>query len=126
MGHDSVNGGPKGVVLFLCSLKNSVDIRAIGTGNFTAMGVADEFTNDTLEDTFLVSHEGGLERGQIAHLTTIGQFHGGLNRDLGEFEFLCEGGSLPLDRELYNMAILAALASDRIIEFESETKWVDF
>ena len=72
MGHDSVNGGPKGVVLFLSGLKNSVDIRPIGTCNLAAMGVADEFTNDTLDDAFLVSHEGCLERGQVAHFTAIG------------------------------------------------------
>ena len=69
---DSVNGSPKGVVLFLGSLKNSVDIRAIGAGDFTAMGVADEFTNDALEDAFLVSHEGCLECGQVAYFTAIG------------------------------------------------------
>ena len=68
---DSVNGSPKGVVLFLGSLKNSVDIRAIGAGDFTAMGVADEFTNDALEDAFLVGHQGGFARGQVAHLAAV-------------------------------------------------------
>ena len=56
MRDDSVNSGPKGVVLFLGRLKNSVDIRPIGTCNLAAMGVADEFTDDALEDTFLVGH----------------------------------------------------------------------
>ena len=107
------------------SLKNSVDIRAIGAGDFTAMGVADEFADYALENAFLVGHEGGLERGQVPHFMPIGEFHGSLNRYLGEIEFLCKGCSLPLDRELFNVAILAALASDRIIEFESKAKGVD-
>jgi hypothetical protein len=48
MRHDSVNGGPQGMILFLSSLKNSVNVRAVGAGDFAAMGVADEFSNNTL------------------------------------------------------------------------------
>ena len=63
MGHDGVDGGAKGVVLFLSGLQDSVDIGAIGQSDFTTMGVAEEFADDALNDAFLVGHEGGLECG---------------------------------------------------------------
>ena len=89
------------------------------------MGVADEFAQDALEDAFLVRHQGGLERGQVAHLAAVREFHGGLDRDLGEFEFLCEGGSLPLDRELFHVAILAPFATNRIVIFKGKTQGIN-
>ena len=63
-------------------LEDGVDMRTVGPGDFATMGVADEFPDDALEDAFLVGHQGGLERGQVAHLTAIGKFHGGINRYL--------------------------------------------
>ena len=56
MGHDGVDNSPKGVVLFLSGLKNSVDVRSVGAGDFVAVSVADEFSNDALENEFLIGH----------------------------------------------------------------------
>ena len=56
MRHDGVDGGAKRVVLSLSSLKNSVDVRSVGAGDFVAVSVADEFANDALEYAFLVGH----------------------------------------------------------------------
>jgi len=125
MGHDGVDGGAKREILIGDRFENSIDMRSVGAGNFAAMGVADEFPDDTLEDAFLVGHQDGLERGQVAHLAAVREFHGGLDRDLGEFDFLCERGSVPLDRELFNVAILRPLATNRVIKFKGETQRIN-
>ena len=117
MRHDGVDGGAKRVVLSLSSLKNSVDVRSVGAGNFVAVSVADEFSNDALEDGFLVGHQDGLESGQIAHLASIGQFHGGLNRDPGEFDFL--------GVDDFNVAVLGSLAANGIVVFKSKTQGIN-
>lgn len=125
MGRDGVDGGAKRVILLSDRLEDGVDMRAVGPGDFATMGIADEFPDDALEDAFLVGHQSGLECGQVAHLTAARKFHGGLNRDRGEFEFLCEGGSLQLGREFFHVAILAPLAPHRVVVFQGKTQGID-
>ena len=98
-------------------LVNGINVWPISEGDFAAVGVADELADDALEDAFLVGHQGGLERGQIADLAAVGQFHGVFDRDFGKFDFLGERGSIRLDRKFYDMAILTALAPHRVVEF---------
>ena len=50
VGDDGVDGGSKREVLVGGGLEHRINVRAISSGDFTAMGVADEFTNDALED----------------------------------------------------------------------------
>ena len=56
MRDDSVNGAPKRVVLLGGRFEDRIDVRAIGTGDFVAVSVADEFSNDALENEFLIGH----------------------------------------------------------------------
>ena len=56
MGHDGLNGGAKGMAAGFGGLVNGINIRTISEGGFAAMGVADEFSNDALEDLFLIGH----------------------------------------------------------------------
>ena len=106
-------------------LEHGLDMRTIGAGHFAAVGVADELADDALVDAFAIGHQRRLERGQVAHFTAIGQFHGGLDRDFGEFDFLGERGSIRLDRELFHVAVFAALAPDRVVEFQCKTQGID-
>ena len=60
MRHDGMNSGTKREILLSDRLVDLFDMGPVGQGHFTAMGVADEFAEDALEDALLVSHEGGL------------------------------------------------------------------
>ena len=107
-------------------LVNGINVWPISEGDFAAVGVADEFADDALENALPVSHEGGLERGQIADLPTVGQFHGGLNGNRGELDFLLEGGWPVPGIDFLHVAILVPLTPNRVVIFQSETERVDF
>ncbi len=66
-----MDGGTKREVLVGGGLEHSINVRAISSGHFATMGVADEFANDALKDAFLVGHQRGFERRQVAHLAAV-------------------------------------------------------
>ena len=123
--HDGVDGGAKRGILLSNRLEDGVDMRTVSPGDFATMRVADEFPDDALENAFPVGHQGGLERRQVAHLTTIGKFHGSINRYLCEMDFFCERRSLSLDREFFHVTILTPFASNRVVVFKGETEGID-